>query len=191
MDTATVPQPPARIEHFLRTEEVLWLSTFGTDGFPGIVPIWFSWDGEAVRLVSKPHAEKVADMRAVPRVMIALGNAEEDFDVALIEARAELPDTPAEAFLPESHWEKYAADLASIGLTREEYLATYSQAIRLVPVRYLGWHGRTEPRPHARRERQAGRRPTCRVTMPRVRASQRTSSRPASAMMAATRAGSG
>jgi PPOX class probable F420-dependent enzyme len=191
MDTATVPQPPARVEHFLRTEEVLWLSTFGTDGFPGIVPIWFSWDGEAILLVSKPHAEKVGDMRAVPRVMIALGNAEEDFDVGLIEAYAELPDTPVDAFLPESHWVKYAADLESIGLTREEYLRTYSQAIRLVPVRYLGWHGRSAPRVRARSERQAGRRPTCRVTMPRVRASHRTASRPASAMMIATRAGSG
>jgi len=191
MDTATLPQPSARVERFLRTEEVLWLSTFGTDGFPGLVPIWFSWDGEAILLVSKPHAEKVGDMRAVPRVMIALGNAEEDFDVGLIEARAELPDTPVDAFLPESHWVKYAADLASIGLTREDYVRTYSQAIRLVPVRYLGWHGRTAPAPREGRARQAGRRPTCSVTMPRVSVSHRTASRPASRMSAATRAGSG
>lgn len=191
MDTAIVPRPPARVEHFLRTEEVLWLSTFGTDGFPGLVPIWFSWDGEAILVVSKPHAEKVVDMRADPRVMIALGNAEEDFDVGLIEARAELPDTPVGAFLPESHWVKYAADLASIGLSRDEYVRTYSQAIRLVPVRYLGWHGRSTPASRERQVRQPGRRPTCRVTMPRVRGSQRTSSRPASTMIAATRAGSG
>lgn len=191
MDTATVPQPPARVEHFLRTEEVLWLSTFGTDGFPGIVPIWFSWDGEAILIVSKPHAEKVADMRAMPRVMIALGHAEDDFDVGLIEARAELMDAAIEDFLPESHWVKYAQDLASIGLTREEYVRTYSQAIRLVPVRYLGWHGRTRPDSRNRRARHAGRRPTCRVTMPRLSGSQRIASRPASRMMAATRAGSG
>src|SRR6188508_862307 len=145
MDHATGTLPPPRVERFLRTEEVLWLSTFGTDGFPGLVPIWFSWDGEAILIVSKPHAEKVADMRAEPRVMVALGNAEEDFDVGLIEARAELVDVPADSFLPESHWAKYAADLASIGLSREEYVRVYSQAVRLVPVRYLGWHGRSEP----------------------------------------------
>jgi PPOX class probable F420-dependent enzyme len=191
MDDVTVPQPPDRVAHFLRTEEVLWLSTFGTDGFPGLVPIWFSWDGASILLVSKPHAEKVADMRAQPRVMVALGNAEEDFDVGLIEARAELPDTSAAEFLPESHWAKYAADLASIGLTREEYLRDYSQAVRLVPVRYLGWHGRTAPRRRVRQRPQAGRRPTCNVTMPRVIGSQRTSSRPASRMMPAMRAGSG
>ena len=190
MDTTTTPQAPERVEHFLRTEEVLWLSTFGTDGFPGLVPIWFSWDGEAILLVSKPHAEKVADMRVEPRVMVALGDAEEDFDVGLIEARAELLDVPVDRFLPESHWVKYAADLVSIGLTREEYVRTYSQAVRLVPVRYLGWHGCSEPASGSRR-RQAGRRPTCKVTMPRVRASQRTSTRPASRMIPAMRAGSG
>ncbi len=191
MTAATAIPTPARVGHFLETEEVLWLSTFGTDGFPGLVPIWFSWDGEAILIVSKPHAEKVTDMRADPRVMVALGNAEEDFDVGLIEAQAELVDTPADSFLPESHWVKYAADLAGIGLTREEYVRTYSQAVRLVPVRYLGWHGRSEP-PRARAtRRQPGRRPTCRVTMPRVSGSQRTSSRPTSRMRPAMRSGSG
>jgi PPOX class probable F420-dependent enzyme len=145
MDAIAAPRAPERVEHFLMTEEVLWLSTFPTDGFPGLVPIWFSWDGEAIRIASKPHAEKVADMRTDPRVMVALGNAEEDFDVGLIEARAELVDTPADHFLPESHWVKYAADLARIGLTREAYVQAYSQAIRIVPVRYLGWHGRSDP----------------------------------------------
>lgn len=144
MDLARL-QPPPRIERFLRTEEVLWLSTFGTDGFPGLIPLWFSWDGDAIRVVSKPHAEKVVDMRVDPRVMVALGDAEADFDVGLIEARAEILDTPAELFLPASHWRKYASDLASIGLGREEYLRTYSQSVRIAPVRYLGWRGRSRP----------------------------------------------
>ena len=191
MDITSAPRPPERVEHFLMTEEVLWLSTFGTDGFPGLVPIWFSWDGEAILIVSKPQAEKVADMRADARVMVALGNAEEDFDVGLIEARAELVDTPADSFLPESHWSKYAADLAGIGLTRDEYVRVYSQAVRLVPVRYLGWHGRTAPASASTRRRQSPRRPTCRVTMPRVSGSQRTSSSPTSRMMPAMRVGSG
>jgi PPOX class probable F420-dependent enzyme len=191
MDTSAAPRTPERVEHFLMTEEVLWLSTFGTDGFPGLVPIWFSWDGEAILIVSKPNAEKVADMRADARVMVALGDAEEDFDVGLIEARAELVDTPADGFLPESHWVKYAKDLAGIGLTREEYVRAYSQAVRLVPVRYLGWHGRSEPASTRTRRRHSGRRPACKVTMPRVSGSQRTSSSPASRMMPAMRAGSG
>lgn len=138
--------PTPRIERFLRTEEVLWLSTVREDGLPHLVPIWFSWDGTSILLASKPEAVKIDAIRREPRVMLALGHAEEDFDVALIEGIAELPDDPVDGFLPESHWRKYAADLASIGLSREEYVATYSQAVRIRPTRFLGWHGRT-PRP--------------------------------------------
>jgi PPOX class probable F420-dependent enzyme len=145
MDTTQAGPAPERIERFLCTEEVLWLSTVGTDGFPGLVPIWFSWDGTAILVVSKPNAEKVQDLRADPRVMVALGDAEADFDVGLIEARAELLDVPAADFLPASHWRKYARDLAGIGLTREEYVRTYSQSIRIVPLRYLRWRGRSRP----------------------------------------------
>lgn len=138
--------PTPRIERFLRTEEVLWLSTVRPDGPPHLVPIWFSWDGRCILLVSKPDAVKVEAMRREPRVMLALGDAEEDFDVALIEGIAELPEGPVTDFLPESHWTKYARDLAAIGLDRERYLADYSQAVRIRPTRFLGWHGRTEPR---------------------------------------------
>ena len=35
--------------------------------------------------------------------------------------------------------------MASIGLTPDEFLATYTQVIRIVPTRYLPWHGRTAP----------------------------------------------
>lgn len=139
-------QPTPRIDRFLRTEEVLWLSVVKADGMPHLVPIWFSWDGESILLVSKPDAVKIDAIRAEPRVMLALGDAEEDFDVALIEGIAELPDLPVATFLPERHWTKYAADLAGIGLTREEYLRTYSQPVRIRPSRFLGWHGRTKPR---------------------------------------------
>jgi PPOX class probable F420-dependent enzyme len=137
--------PPQRIDHFLRTEEVIWLSTVGEDGMPGIVPIWFSWDGRAVRLLSKPGARKIDNIRVNNRVMLALGNEEDDFDVGLIEARAELPDVPADTFMPDSHWTKYARDLAGIGLGRREYVATYSQPVLIRPTRFLPWHGRTEP----------------------------------------------
>ena len=138
-------RPPERIETFLRTEEVVWLSTVSPDGMPSVVPIWFSWDGEAVLILTKPGQRKVDNMRANNRVMLALGNEEDDFDVGLIEARAEFTDTDAASFMPDSHWTKYARDLAGIGLGRQEYLATYSQPIRIVPTRYLGWHGRSEP----------------------------------------------
>jgi PPOX class probable F420-dependent enzyme len=135
----------ARILRFLEREPIVWLSTVRPDGSPHLVPIWFSWDGEALLIFSKPGAQKVRNLRVRPSVMLALGDAEENFDVGLIEGRAELLDRPSREVLPASHLAKYAARLAAIGLDAETYAATYSQAIRIVPDDFLGWHGRITP----------------------------------------------
>lgn len=142
--TATHPlDPAARIDGFLARESTVWLSTVRPDGAPHLVPIWFSWDGREILIASKPGAQKVRNLRVNPTVMLALGEAEEDFDVGLMEGRAELLDRPAAEVLPASHLAKYSAHMARIGLTPDEFLATYSQVICIRPTRFLPWHGRT------------------------------------------------
>ena len=135
----------ARLSRLLDAEPIVWLSTVRPDGTPHIVPIWFSWDGESVVIASKPHAKKVANLRSNPRVMLALGEPEDDFDVGLLEGVAEILDEPAADVLPADHLRKYRDQMASIGLTRDEFLATYSLVIRVRPTRFLPWHGRTMP----------------------------------------------
>jgi PPOX class probable F420-dependent enzyme len=132
-----------RIDRLLCDEPVVWLSTVRPDGTPHLVPIWFSWDGHQILIASKPHAQKVRNLRANPTVMLALGEAEDDFDVGLLEGRAELLAEPAAAVLPPSHVAKYRGQMAAIGLAPDEFLATYSQVIRIIPTRFLRWHGRT------------------------------------------------
>ena len=135
-----------RVQRFLETEPVLWLSTTRADGAPHLVPCWFVWDGEAVTLVSKPGAVKVRNLRADPRAMLALGDAEADFDVSLFEARAELLPEPTPLDLPAGFLAKYEGRIVGLGLTPAQFARTYSQVLRLVPVKALGWHGRTTPR---------------------------------------------
>jgi PPOX class probable F420-dependent enzyme len=144
METTSLAE--TRIVRFLEQEPVVWLSTVRPDGNPHLVPIWFWWDGEAILVFSKPDAQKVRNLRAYPSVMLALGDAEDDFDVGLLEGCAELLDQPTVEILPASHLAKYTTQLAAIGLTPEAYAATYSQAIRIVPSGFLRWHGRTTPR---------------------------------------------
>jgi PPOX class probable F420-dependent enzyme len=146
MDTQPTTVAASRIHGFLEREPVVWLSTVRPDGGPHLVPIWFWWDGEAVLVFSKPGAQKVRNLRAHPSVMLALGDAEDDFDVGLVRGRAELLDSPTSDTLPTALLDKYAEKLASIGLSPEEYAATYSQVIRIVPEDFLPWHGRTAPR---------------------------------------------
>lgn len=137
--------PAARIDGLLRRESTVWLSTAQPDGTPHLVPIWFSWDGDRLFIASKPGARKVRNLRANPRLMLAIGEPDEDFDVGLVEAEAEVPDVPTAELLPPDHLAKYAERMAAIGLGPDEYLETYCQPILVRPTRFLPWHGRTVP----------------------------------------------
>lgn len=136
-----------RVERFLEREPIIWLSSIRQDGAPHLVPTWFVWDGESILIRSKPHAKKVRNLAHDPRAMVALGDAEDDFDVGLLEARAEVrgvgePPTP----LPRRFLTKYRERIAALGITPDEFAATYSATITLTPSRALGWHGRSTPR---------------------------------------------
>ena len=149
MDIATAAPTTlaaSRIRRFLEKEPVVWLSTVRPDGNPHLVPIWFWWDGEAVFVFSKPNAQKVRNLRANPSVMLALGDAEEDFDVGMLRGRAELLPTPTVDVLPAEFLAKYSARIAALNLSASEFAATYNQVVRIVPNGFLGWHGRTTPR---------------------------------------------
>ncbi len=138
---------PDRAAGALRSELVVWISSVRPDGRPHVVPTWFSWDGDALFVFSKPDAVKVRNIRRRGSVMLAVGDPMADFDVNLIEAEAELLDVPTSRVASPAHYVKYRRWLAEIGLGEVEYAATYSQAIRLVPTRFLGWHGRTPREP--------------------------------------------
>ena len=143
MDSTT---PSAlRVRTFLEQEPVIWLSTSRPDGAPHLVPTWFAWDGETILIRSKPEARKVRNLQHDPRAMLALGDADDDFDVGLLEARGEVEESTG-AGLPSAFLAKYDQRIAALGLTPDEFASTYSATIRLRPARALGWHGRSQPR---------------------------------------------
>jgi PPOX class probable F420-dependent enzyme len=136
-----VPSPV--VEARLQASRVAWLSTTSADGVPAIVPVWFVWDGASFLVFSKPHARKVRNISQNGRVMLAIGEPEDDFDVQLIEGRAELLDGAVGDRLRAEIATKYRAWLDGIGLETDEFDATYAQAIRITPTRFLPWRGRT------------------------------------------------
>jgi PPOX class probable F420-dependent enzyme len=134
--------PPRRsADAALRGDPVAWLSSVQRNGDPHVVPVWFHWDGERIVAFSKPHARKVANLRQHPCVMLAIGSPGPDFEVELIEAEAELPDTPAAALIPSGFAAKYRDLLRRAGLTLHRYAEVYSQPIVLRPTRFLGYGG--------------------------------------------------
>ena len=72
-------------------------------------------------MVSKPGAVKVRNLRADPRAMLALGDAEADFDVGLLEARAELLPEPTPLDLPAGYLAKYEQRIEALGLTPAQF----------------------------------------------------------------------
>jgi PPOX class probable F420-dependent enzyme len=143
MDSSTIAA--LRVQRFLEKEPVIWLSSIRTDGAPHIVPTWFVWDGETIVIRSKPEARKVRNLRHDPRAMLALGDAEDDFDVGLLEATAEVQVASPVDALPRVFLDKYGERIAALGLTADEFARTYSATIRLTPARALPWHGRSRP----------------------------------------------
>lgn len=142
-----VPGPavvgPPGLEARLQDEQVAWLTTVRPDGAPHLVPVWFLWDGASFLVFSKPAARKVRNIAVEGRVMLAVGEPRDDFDVQLIEGQARLLNERAECYVDERLTDKYGAWMSAIGLSLEEYATTYSRVIRVVPTRFLDWRGRT------------------------------------------------
>lgn len=137
---ASAAETAARVVPMLADERVVWLSTVRPDGTPHLCPTWFWWDGGALVVFSKPEAVKVRNLRANPRLMIALGDPEDDFSVGLIEAEAAIADAPVT--VPDAFFAKYAQELAAGRIDPATFRALYTQSIRIVPTRFLAWHGR-------------------------------------------------
>lgn len=144
---------PQELHERLRSTPVAWLTTVRPDGAPHLVPVWFLWSDDGFIVFSKPAARKALNVAADGRVMLAIGRAEDDFDVQLVEGTARILPVGASSVLPALATQlsaKYADWMAAIGLTLEEFAATYRSVIRIEPTRFLGWRGRTRGRTPAK-----------------------------------------
>lgn len=139
MDPATLdlgrPQD-AHIADRLNRGLIIWLSTVRPDGRPHTVPVWFLWEGATILVFSQPD-QKIRNLRANPRVMVALDDSNRGNDVVLLEGEAALlaagtlqPTLPA-------YVEKYGTLIEAMGQTAEQMAQAYSQAIRITPTRFL------------------------------------------------------
>jgi PPOX class probable F420-dependent enzyme len=141
MSSRINPPPPA-IDERLRSEPTVWLSSTRPDGRPHVVPVWFNWDGSVFDLFSKPNAQKVRNLREHADVMLAVGQPNEAFEVELVEGTATvLPDPTVEVIAP-TMFEKYADLMARAALDRQTFVTTYSQPVRITPIRFLGYGGK-------------------------------------------------
>ncbi|MBQ0849376.1 pyridoxamine 5'-phosphate oxidase family protein [Streptomyces sp. BH-SS-21] len=120
----------------LDTERDVWASTAHPEHGPHQVPLWFRWDGHAVWMCTGAASVTVRNIRAEPRVRLALPDA---FDVVLLQGEAEcfpddrVPPDAAEAFAEKFGWDPRA----------EEGPFVY---VRVVPRTVRAWRGEPELR---------------------------------------------
>ena len=136
----TDPTKPkdAHAEERLRTDQIAWIGTVRPDGRPHLVPIWFLWEGESILFFSKED-QKIRNLTHNPRATLSLDDTKFGGDVVLMEAEAELLARPSAEVVPPAYFEKYAAGIEGLGMTPEEMTATYRQAVRLRPTRFVSW----------------------------------------------------
>jgi PPOX class probable F420-dependent enzyme len=129
----------------LERQSVVWLGSVSPDGRPHLLPLWFTWDDEAVTVFSKPHARKVRNVRREPRVMLAIGDAGVQLDTLLVEAHAREVAVDDLTDVDLRRLDRYDLALAELGLTRHDFLAIYSRCLRLEPQRVLDWGASRPP----------------------------------------------
>ena len=125
----------AHIDHRLRTEPIIWLSTVRPDGRPHLVPVWYLWDRQTILFFSQPRAQKVRNLVHCHQVVLALNADDEGEDVVIVEGEATLlPNGTVDSTLP-AFVEKYARLMARIGTSPTTMAASYTQAIQVTPHR--------------------------------------------------------
>jgi PPOX class probable F420-dependent enzyme len=128
-----MPNFNSATKKLLTSETIIWLTTVGSDLTPQPRPVWFVPDGEDVLIYSQPKAAKVAHIRNHPNVALHF-NADQwgsDETVVVLTGTATLePDSSKGPLLP-AYVKKYKKDMAELGMTPEQFAATYSVPIRI------------------------------------------------------------
>ena len=123
-------------ERRLRAEEIIWLATVRADGQPQPVPVWFLWDGASFLIYSRPHNQKLRNIRANPRVALNLNSSPTGGAILRVEGTAEIVDGAPLATDVPALVEKYREAIRRIGMDPAGFARAYSAAIRVRPERF-------------------------------------------------------
>jgi PPOX class probable F420-dependent enzyme len=126
----------------LESEQVAWLGTTGTDGYPHAVPIWFLWLGDRAVIMSEPRTAKVRNIRADPRVLVHLEAGADGEQLTVLRGAAALSPEPSSAWLPrigDAYSAKYDEWMLRLGLTTQTMAERYSVLIEVTPHKLIAW----------------------------------------------------
>lgn len=130
------PNQEARADR-LRSDLIAWLATVRTDGRPHLVPVWFWWDGDELIVTAEPGSQKVKNLRANPKLSIALDDSNGGATPIMLEGTATIesgsPDMPELV----AYFAKYRETMAGMNWTEAESRLSHSTVIRIQIDRFL------------------------------------------------------
>jgi PPOX class probable F420-dependent enzyme len=127
-----------RVQRRLNDEIIGWLTTVTLGGQPQSVPIWFLWQADETLLIfSKADAPKLRHIRNNPHVSFNLDSDRRGGDIIRLEGAAEIVGTLVATEVPD-FIEKYRDGFKRIGMTPDEFAATYSVAVTMKRAKVRG-----------------------------------------------------
>jgi len=123
------------VESRLKKDLVAWIVTAGADGKPQAVPVCFEWDGRSFLIYSQDGA-KVRHIEGNRFVELHLNSDEVGDDLVRVSGEAKIENRrPGQ--VSAGYMRKYGKHIKGLGMSPEDYSATYHNVIR---VRRLRWH---------------------------------------------------
>jgi PPOX class probable F420-dependent enzyme len=115
----------------LARERVAWLTTVRGDTSPWPNPVWFLPEGETVLVYSLAGSAKNRHLARNPRVTLHFNGEGWNHDIAVFDGHAEVDESASPPDTNDAYLAKYGDDIPRIGMTRAEYAARYSVAVRV------------------------------------------------------------
>ncbi|MCI2956254.1 pyridoxamine 5'-phosphate oxidase family protein [Agromyces atrinae] len=126
----------------LESEQIIWITTIGRNGFPHAVPVWFLWHDGAVVIFSEPATAKVKNLRENEHALAHLEAGDDHEQLTVLQGVARISERSASEWLAEigdRYGAKYEHGLAELKLTAETMSEKYSSVIVLEPTNLIAW----------------------------------------------------
>ena len=129
----------SRVARQLDDEVVIWLTSVARSGTPAPTPVWFLWHGDEILIASQPGTAKLRNISAAPRVSVNFNATHTGGDVGVVTGTAAIDDNGFSDEERVAYNTKYGKPIAGLGMTPEEFHASYSVLIRITPDRLRGF----------------------------------------------------
>ena len=126
-----------RVARRLQKDQIIWLTTMGSDGTPQPNPVWFYWDGKNISVYSQPNSHKLKNISRNPKVSVNFQANGEGGDIIVLAGNATIVKNPPKH--DPRFVEKYRKAIPKIGHTPESLAASYNVLIRISPRRVRGF----------------------------------------------------